>query len=258
MKTLIILILSVLSTAFVVTADFLADQKKHERVKEAYGEKKSLIAKQLKDLDLNLDNINLLITVFKEEQELTLYVKKKTDIKYKKLSTYQICANSGELGPKRKQGDGQVPEGFYSIDRFNPASSYYLSLGVNYPNQSDKIKSKAADLGGDIFIHGECVTIGCMPMTNDKIKEIYIYAIQARDNGQLKIPVYIFPFKFTDENIAKYTEQYKANAGLIQFWDNLKPGYDKFHTSFQELKMKVDKNGNYQLEAQRGSPVKFE
>ena len=149
------------------------------------------------------------------------------------------------MGPKRKQGDNQVPEGFYHIDAFNPFSNFYLSLGLNYPNQSDRKKSKAANLGGDIFIHGDCVTIGCLPMTNDKIKEIYIYAIQARQSGQLKIPVYIFPFRQTDENMKKYKSTYQNNQELLGFWNNLKVGYDKFQKDFQELKVRVDANGNY-------------
>lgn len=86
----------------------------------------------------------------------------------------------------------QVPECFYNIEIFNPASSYYLSLGINYPNLSDKIKGEKSKLGGDIFIHGSTVTIGCILITDDKIKEVYIYSIYAKENGQNKIP---FPFK---------------------------------------------------------------
>jgi murein L,D-transpeptidase YafK len=143
----------------------------------------------------------------------------------------------------------QIPEGFYFINRFNPVSNYYLSLGINYPNLSDKIKSKAKNLGGDIYIHGECVTIGCIPMTNDKIKEIYLYAIQARQNGQNNIPVYIFPFRFTENNISKAREQYKTNKTLFDFLGNLKTGYDKFNKNFEELKVIVSKeNGNYSIQ----------
>lgn len=141
------------------------------------------------------------------------------------------------------EGDLQVPEGFYYIDRFNPASSYYLSLGINYPNESDKKKSDKPRLGGDIFIHGSTVTIGCMPMTDDKIKEIYLYAVYAKDNGQNKIPVYIFPFRMNDANFNHYKEQYSKT--LINFWNNLKEGHDLFQNTKKELKIKVDSEGNY-------------
>lgn len=249
MKIKIVILMGIaLILGFVYKTDFLSEQKKHERVKQAYKDKLTIVEQQLKQLGLDKDNLNILITAFKEEKELVIYAKSKTATSYKKLITYSICASSGELGPKSKQGDGQVPEGFYHIDRYNPSSLYYLSLGINYPNQSDKIQSAAQNLGGDIFIHGECVTIGCMPMTNDKIKEIYIYAIQAKQAGQNKIPVYLFPFKMTAENVKKHNEQYKSNTELVNFWSNLKTGYDKFHNNFNELTITVDKaSGEYRF-----------
>ena len=54
---------------------------------------------------------------------------------------------SGTTGPKRAEGDYQVPEGFYYINEFNPNSKYHLSLGLNYPNASDKILSDSIDPG---------------------------------------------------------------------------------------------------------------
>ncbi|MGB4774711.1 MAG: L,D-transpeptidase family protein [Daejeonella sp.] len=246
MKSIILLVFIFLSIAFTLTTDFLSDQKKYARVQTAYNDKEAVVVKKLEEVNLNLDNINILIAVYKHEQELDIYVKKKGNTKYKQLKSYDICSSSGKLGPKYKFGDNQVPEGFYYIDRFNPASSYYLSLGLSYPNAADKLRSKASNLGGDIFIHGECVTIGCMPMTNDKIKEIYIYAIEARKNGQLKIPVYIFPFRFTETNVSKFKKQYKSDSTLLNFWSNLKTGYDQFHSNLEEIKVTVNKNnGDY-------------
>lgn len=149
------------------------------------------------------------------------------------------------MGPKRRQGDGQVPEGFYYIDRFNPISNFYLSLGINYPNLSDKRKSSFHDPGGDIFIHGSCVTIGCLPITDDSIKELYLLAVYAKNNGQAKIPVYIFPFRMTDKQMLKYNAEYEGNKALLTFWDNLKPGYDHFMKELKELNIEVNANGDY-------------
>ncbi len=112
--------------------------------------------------------MDILLRAYKQESELELWAKNKKDKQYTLLKTYKICASSGTLGPKRKQGDIQVPEGFYVIDRFNPVSNFYLSLGVSYPNASDKILGVKGALGGDIFIHGNCVTIGCLPISDDK------------------------------------------------------------------------------------------
>lgn len=224
-------------------SNFLAEQKKYKRVRVAINEKEKLLVDGLIKHNIKSNELNILLVAYKGEVEL--YAKRQKDESYCKLRTYAICYSSGKLGPKRRQGDYQVPEGFYFIDRYNPASNFYLSLGLNYPNTSDKIKSKASNLGGDIFIHGNCVSIGCLPMTNDKIKEIYWYAIQARNNGQRKIPVYIFPFKMTDKNFQKYTVRYLNNSKLIDFWMNLKAGYNLFNKDKRELKISYTNQGDY-------------
>jgi len=225
--------------------DFLSQQKKYARVKTAFTEKEQSIAENLSKNGLTTSKINIMVVAYKAEKQLEIFAKNKNEAVYKSIAVYNICASSGGLGPKRKAGDGQTPEGFYKINRFNPSSNFYLSLGVNYPNQSDRTKSNASNLGGDIFIHGSCVTIGCLPMTDDKIKEIYLYAVYACNNGQSDIPVYIFPFRMTDANFQLYKKRYVKNQELIDFWTNLKTGYDKFFSEKKALKVSVDKSGNY-------------
>jgi murein L,D-transpeptidase YafK len=225
--------------------DFLSEQKRYERVRTAITEKESSMISLLDDNSIKIKEMNLLIVAYKSEGIMELYAKNKAQSTYKKIQSYSICASSGNLGPKRKMGDGQVPEGFYHIDRFNPTSNYYLSLGINYPNASDRKLSTASNLGGDIFIHGSCVTIGCMPMTDDKIKEIYLYAVHAKNNGQQKIPVYIFPFKMTEMNYLLHKKTYSTNKTLLLFWSKLKVGYDAFEANHQELKFTVNKAGDY-------------
>jgi len=85
---------------------------------------------------------------------------------YTLVKNYPICATSGLLSPKRRFGDEQVPEGF------NPQSNFQLSLHVSYPNAADRISGSKQNLG-DIFLDGNCVTIGCIPITDDEIKEVY-------------------------------------------------------------------------------------
>ena len=222
---------------------FLDEQKRYKRVRTAVKEKEEFIKNILKNNNIILQDINILITVYKQEDILEIYAKNESDKIYKKIASYNIAAKSGVLGPKRMEGDLQVPEGFYYIDRFNPASSYYLSLGINYPNESDKKKSVNQRLGGDIFIHGSYATIGCIPMTDDKIKEIYMYAVYAKDSGQNKIPVYIFPFKMNDANFNHYKKYYNKN--IVSFWTNIKSGYDIFEYTKKELNIKTDYNGDY-------------
>ncbi|OFY92566.1 MAG: hypothetical protein A3K10_04015, partial [Bacteroidetes bacterium RIFCSPLOWO2_12_FULL_31_6] len=181
--------------AFTIDSNFKKEQLKSSHVKQAYAEKWSSLKTQLNQLNVDTNSFNIFIRIFKKEAILELWAKSSKDTCFKLFNTYDICASSGDLGPKRKQGDGQVPEGFYEISVFNPYSSYYLSLGINYPNQSDRIISGKGDLGGDIMIHGNCVTIGCIPITDDKIKEVYTLAVEAHSKGQAKIQVHSFPAK---------------------------------------------------------------
>lgn len=232
----------VISLLLFFQSSFLDQQKKYPRVREALMEKQSNIESSLKSVGLNTSNFNMLLVAYKNEDVLELYVKEKNVKAYKKLTSFEVCQRSGVLGPKRKQGDFQVPEGFYYIDRFNPVSNYHLSLGLNYPNSADKIKGVKGNLGGDIFIHGSCVTVGCLPMTNDLIKEIYLYAVLAKNNGQKQIPVYVFPFRMTDETLKNYS---KESPELRTFWENLKLGYDKFSRDKQELKFTLNETGDY-------------
>lgn len=225
--------------------DFVKQQKNYPRVKNAYQAKETLLRQRLEKAGLSFDNIHILITAYKQEGVLNIYAKAPKDTQYKKVATYRICARSGHLGPKRRQGDCQVPEGFYHINHFNPTSNYHLSLMINYPNSSDRLKSKASNLGGSICIHGNCVTVGCLPMTDDKIKEIYLYAVQARQSGQKNIPVYIFPFKFTDQKVKQFKDTYKAYPSILDFWDNLREGHDLFIKELKELNVSVDRLGNY-------------
>lgn len=128
-----------------------------------------------------------------------------------------MCKGSGHLGLKFKQGDGQVPEGFYYIDRFNPVSNFYLSLGLNYPNEANALRSDAIDLGGDIFIHGSCVSVGCLPLPDTYIKELYVLCVLVKSNGQGKIPVHIYPYRFNVLNNILF----KTFSKYASFWDSL-------------------------------------
>ena len=221
-------------------------QLKNPRVATAKEEKDDYLRKLCKENGINYPVKNIFIRVFKKEAELEVYGRNSTDDGYKLLKTYSVCRVSGSLGPKRKEGDGQTPEGYYEIKNFNPASNFYLSLGVSYPNTSDKIKTlDKQHPGGDIFIHGNCVSIGCMPIRDEGIKELYWLAVQAKASGQKKIEVEIFPFKMSLENMNWAQVKYKDDRLLLAFWKNLEPGYIYFE-KYKKLKtIGVDKNGRY-------------
>jgi murein L,D-transpeptidase YafK len=245
LRILLTFLALVMLPALACAQSFLKEQMKFERVRAALHEKEAAIQKTLASRGLKSADLHILIVAYKAERILEIHARSRSGTRYEKLVSYDICNISGAPGPKRVQGDFQIPEGFYHIDRFNPTSNYHLSLGINYPNRADRIKSKASNLGGDIFIHGSCVTIGCLPMTNDKIKEIYLYAVYARNSGQTKIPVYIFPFRMQAPSFMKYTTHYRDQPELLAFWNTLKSGHDRFERDGKELRISVDRNGDY-------------
>ncbi len=234
----------VLLSLFISGGEFKSSQLKNERVQQAYKDSEESFRKLYTEKGIDFDKQTIFIRVFKREKEMELWIKN-TNSSYSLLTIYPICAISGTYGPKRKKGDYQVPEGFYHIDRFNPQSAFHLSLGLNYPNASDKILSDAKNPGGDIFIHGSCVSIGCMAMTHEKIKELYIAAVEAKNNGQHKIPVHIFPFRMTEENMSFFAEKYKDEEVLLTFWKNIKTGFDYFEKNKKLPSVSVNSKGKY-------------
>jgi len=221
-----------------ITADFLNQQKKYPRVRSAIDEKYASIGKAFRDRNMNFPPDEIFIRIFKWEKMVELWAKASETDTFCLIKSYPICSSSGTLGPKRKRGDLQVPEGFYHIARFNPHSAFYLSLGINYPNASDRILGEKGNLGGDIFIHGNCVTIGCIPITDDGIKELYLATVYAKDQGQVRIPVHIFPTYLNDNNFAKLRQNYSNDK--IVFWRNLQEGYLRFRATHKLPKVSVN------------------
>lgn len=230
--------------AAAVTTSFRKEQKKNSRVRTAYNEKWKGLKAMLHGKEIDTSQVQIYIRGFKKEGDLEVWAKHKSGT-YKLIKTYEFCALSGELGPKRKQGDGQVPEGFYSVSVFNPYSSYHLSLGVSYPNQSDRILGGKGDLGGDIMIHGNCVTIGCIPITDDKIKELYILAVETKSNGHA-VPVHLFPARLSEEGMKALQAEF-SDKKLFDFWKNLQPGYEYFEKNKKVPVVSVGRDGKYIL-----------
>lgn len=244
MRPLTYFIISIsLFTNNLVAQSFKTGQLQKSRVKSAYTNAHDTVQNQLSILRINLSDVHIYLRAVKMEKELEVWVRHKDSIQYQLFKTYDFCVLSGTLGPKTKQGDLQVPEGFYHIDRFNPWSTFHLSLGINYPNAVDRRRS-GGNPGGDIFIHGNCVSIGCIPITDTMIEELYLLAVEARTNGQKRIPVHIFPFKMNEVNM-------KTALGTLQdeqlkdFWKNLKTGYQSFEESKKIPKVKVSPDGQY-------------
>jgi len=224
---------------------FKNDQKRYHRYRTAIADKESIIKQKFSKSKISFPPNEIFIRVFKREKVVELWAKATSTDTFTLVTQYPFSASSGSLGPKRKQGDFQIPEGFYFIDRFNPSSRFHLSLEINYPNQSDRILG-TKPLGGDIFIHGSNVTIGCIPITDDLIKELYVIAVEVKSNGQDKIPIHIFPTQLTKYNYQKLTDKFNQNKNLVIFWSNLKNGFDLFKSTHRLPIIKIDaKTGEY-------------
>ena len=162
----------------------------------------------------------IFIRAFKEERELELWVQKgETFTLFRK---YHVAGISGEAGPKLRQGDGQIPEGFYFVTpgQMNPQSNFHLSFNIGYPNQYDRLHERTGDF---IMVHGSDVSVGCLAMTDEKIEEIYTLAHAAFQGGQKFFRVHLFPFHLTDAKLALWKENHWHS-----FWENLRGGYQWF------------------------------
>ncbi len=167
---------------------------------------------------------SIFIRIFKKSKELEIWVK--DGGQYRLFKIFKICTyGGGPLGPKVRQGDGQAPEGFYFVtpQGMNPHSNYHLSFNLGYPNDYDRGHKRT---GSALMVHGDCVSIGCYAMTDKGIEEIFTLADAAFQNNQAVFRVHIFPFRMTKENMGKY-----GRAKWIDFWKNLKEGYDFFENN---------------------------
>lgn len=164
------------------------------------------------------------IRIFKEESELEVW-KARADGRFYHFKTYPICNWSGDLGPKQAKGDKQAPEGFYSISpkQLKPDSSYYLAFNLGFPNAYDRAHGRTGEY---LMIHGKCKSAGCYAMTDALVEEIYALGRDALRGGQLAIPVHAFPFRMTDEKLARHKDN-KWHG----FWKTLKQGYDSFEVT---------------------------
>ncbi len=222
---------------------FKNSQIKYKNVKDAYAKKWDYLQKLLKEKGIDVRNFEIHLRSFKSEKQLEIWCRSKGEGKFILIKTMNICASSGELGPKRKEGDGQVPEGFYEVSWFNPMSDYHLGLKINYPNQSDRIKAKGRP-GGDIMIHGNCVTIGCIPLQDEPIEELYVLCVESK-NKKHDVSVCILPCRLTQQNFESLSKN--NNAEKVKFWSVLKTAYSFFESNNVMPVIKVSKEGDYEV-----------
>ena len=222
-------------------------QLKFPRVRTAKQEKDAVLRAMVERKGLAYPPRAILLRAFKKESALELWGASSEAGPYVLLKTYGICATSGVLGPKRRSGDTQVPEGFYDLDFFNPQSNFYLSMHINYPNAADSILGYRPNLGGTIYLHGNCASIGCIPITDDGIKEVYWLSVLVRDGGAKHLPLQIFPARMSEHGFRELAKARLGQPELIAFWTNLKEGFDAFEKDHRLAAVRVAKDGRYEF-----------
>ena len=166
-----------------------------------------------------------LIRVFKESRELEVWLEGQDG--YRLFWTFPVCSVSGDIGPKLREGDAQAPEGFYFITpaHLNPDSRYHLSLNLGFPNAYDASHGRT---GSGLMIHGDCVSSGCFAITDPGIDRLWTLVEAAFRNGQTAVQAQVFPFRLTEENLARH-----GGSRWLGFWRNLKLGHDLFERTRQ-------------------------
>lgn len=230
--------------SFRVADSFREAQIRNSRVRAAFEEKLGTLTNLLLARGIDPESFELYLRAFKMEGIVEVWGRTKGSKEYQKVVEYPFCENVGFPGPKRRKGDGQIPEGMYQLESFNPVSNYHLSLKLNYPNQADRNREGDYDLGGLIYIHGGCASIGCIPITDDKIRELYVLAVLAKDQGQSEIEVHIFPNSLSRERFQQLANN-TNDKELVKFWGNLRTSIVFFNRFKYPPAYSIDQKGVY-------------
>jgi murein L,D-transpeptidase YafK len=247
MRLLTILVLLFFMFTGMNTSSFRDEQMTFTRVREAYSDKGKLVIKNLSAHSISRDSLRVYLRVFKTERKMEVWAKNISDTAYRMIREFPICDISGSIGPKRQVRDLQVPEGFYRISDLNPYSKYYLSMQINYPNASDSIRGTRGHLGNYIFIHGECISSGCIAITNEFIKELFVYCIEAYNSGQEEIGLTIYPAKLDDKTYTRLTSKYSKDNDKTSLWTDLKKSYDLFELNHVPPSVKFLPDGSHEV-----------
>jgi murein L,D-transpeptidase YafK len=223
-----------------------------DRVAQARELREEKLRKRCSDKNLTYPPRELFLRALKREQTLEVWAGNEGGKTLQLLVTYPLTAFSGVLGPKRREGDRQIPEGVYHIDRFNPRSAFHMSIGLNNPNSAERRFADHKKPGGDIFIHGRAASVGCLAIGDEAIEELYVLATDVSEIAQHPIPVHIFPARMNEpEWKPSETTEAEENPALTAFWENLRPIYARFEETRIPPEVKVEADGRYQLKGDK-------
>lgn len=245
-KYLLLIIFACVSSSTFAQTSYESVPKPLVKLFDVFIKVEDSLKKQFASKKLQWPASEMYVRSFKYDRQLEVWVKTEDKETFKLFKTYKVCMQSGSMGPKRFEGDYQVPEGFYYINEFNPNSNYHLALGLNYPNVSDKILSDSLHPGNEIYIHGNCVSTGCIAISDAPIEELYVLANSVKEHGQDFIPVHVFPIKYNVKKSFEYLAQAsKENQPLQRFAIILKMAFDYFEEKKKLPAILVNKKGEY-------------
>lgn len=205
----------------------------HPKMKKTFGDKLEKIVKSEK----------LALVAIKLDKKLELW--NWENDKWEFIKDYDFTSYSGKLGHKLKEGDLQIPEGIYNIEYLNPNSSYHLSLKINYPNLFDTKNAKTenrTNIGSDIFIHGSDITVGCIPIGDQNIQEVF-YLIAK--NGYQNTKVVISP---VDYRVNKEFDMLKHLENKKDWHEQLYKNIKSELENFKKDEPKIDEPENVKSE----------
>ena len=226
-------------------AEFFRAQQ--DRVAAARTVREDIVRRRFQETGLPYPPREIFLRAFKHEGELELWAREQDDA-FRLVASYGVTARSGGPGPKRREGDRQVPEGCYTINAFNPKSRFHLSLGIDYPNAADRVFADPKRPGGEIYIHGSDQTIGCLPLGNPAIEELYLTALDTRARGQGAIHVHIFPARMTGSTWSEFAQRETASRPELRtFWDELQPIFEAFERTHLLPGVSITSEGRYRV-----------
>ena len=196
---------------------------------------------------------DLYLRAFKREGELELWASSERGDEMKPILTWKLCALSGVIGPKRQEGDEQVPEGFYKLTGYNPYSRYHLSMRVSYPNRADRILGHPSQPGSDIMIHGDCLSIGCLSMTDARVEELWAITEAWKRHKQNRrrrrfISLTISPTRQLNDLLALAAHHDVSDEDRL-LWEVLRDADAQFTSTRRPPQVSVDQEGTYLLES---------
>jgi hypothetical protein len=166
----------------------------------------------------------MVLRAFKEEAELEVWLKPRNEPLYALFKIYRIPVTAGRPGPKLREGDGQAPEGFYSVTAaaLRPETRHHLGIDLGFPNEFDRYHGRS---GSELLLHGGTSAAGSYALAPEAVEEVYALAKAAFDSGHEELPIHLFPFRLSDKRMDRVVAE---RSRWSEEWIGLKEGFDFF------------------------------